>query len=161
MLGSSLKTRRRRSYWRSFGTHINYMMKMVLREKLAIPSLHRLTKRKGDRISRLPTERCECANVQSLLLQRSHHQDNHWIPTTRPCLYQVSWIHLALLYFPFTKLRFYGRGSCSLVRHQLSKRVILVGSLPDITSSRLTWTLQCMIFPSYRASPPQSATSSL
>ena len=104
---------------------------MTLRGKLAIPSLRRLTKRNEERVNPLPTERCECANVRSLLLRRSHHQDNRWILTTQPCLYQVSWIHLALLYFPFTKLRSYGRGSCSLVRHQLSKLVILVCSLPD------------------------------
>ena len=161
VLGSSQKTQRRPNYWRSSGTHIDYMTKMNLREKLAIPSLHRLTKRNEGRVSPLRTEKCQCANVQSLLLRRSHHQDNHWILTTRLCLYQVSWILLALLCFPFTKLRSYGRGSCSLGRHQLSKLVILVGSLPDITSLKLTYTLQCMIFPSYQAFRPQSATSSL
>lgn len=141
MLGSSQKIQRRPSYWRSFGTHISYTTKMTLREKLAIPSLHRLTKQNEERANPLPTERCECANVRPLLLRRSHHQDNRWILTTQPCLYQIFWIHLALLYFPFTKLRSYGRGSYSLVRHQLSKLVILVGSLPDITSLELIYIL--------------------
>ena len=141
VLGSSRRTQRRPSYWRHSGTHIKYTTGMNLREKLAIPSLHRPTKRNGGRISPLLMERCERANVQSLLLRRSHHQDNRWILITRPCLYQVSWIHLVLLYFPFIKRRFCGRGSCSLGRHQLSKRVISVGSLPDIKRLGLTCTL--------------------